>query len=146
MKLRIATLAFPLILTCSLCLAEPPSTTNQSSVPLSNILETLQENGYVSIKEVSLDNNTYKINAFDLAGQEFTFEVNADTGEFLNKPKSVNGITTQQAAVAVEKAGYGRIKSITADDKFYSVDVLDKKSGEDIDLEVSRSNGVVSED
>lgn len=145
MKLRIATLAFPLILACSVCLADPALSSAHEPVPLSNILQILQENGFISIKEVTLDNKTYKIDAFDLAGQEFTFEVNADTGEFLNKPDSFNGITTQQAALAVEKAGYGRIKSITADNKFYSIDALDK-SGEDIELEVSRSNGVISED
>lgn len=144
---RFAALAFPLILTCSVCFADsaPPTTSTQSSVPLSSILQTLQENGYISVKEVTLENNIYKIEAFDLAGQEFTFEVNATTGDFLNKPDNVNGITTQEAVLAVEKAGYGTITSIEADAKFYSIDVLDKK-GEDVELEVSRSNGVISED
>ncbi len=146
MKIRIATLISSLVLVQAVCFADSaPTTQNASTVTLSHILQTVQDNGFMSIKEVTLENNVYKIQAFDFGGQEFTFEVNAQTGEFLNKSNDENGITTQQAVLAVEKAGYKTIESITADNNSYSIYALNS-NGEGVELDVSRQNGVVSED
>lgn len=162
MKLRIATLVLPLALACSVSFADTSTanTTNNnaqssaqtsgqsSTVLLSSILQELQANGYATIKSVTLEDGVYKVDAFDSAGEEVTVKVNPDTGVIMNKDDDQNSkykVTLQQAAAAVENAGYTKIKSIECDDDFYAVEALDK-DGEDVDLEVSRSSGAVSED
>ncbi len=156
MKLRIATLVLPLALVCSVGFADTntnsmassdpaASSTKSDSVLLSSVLQELQANGYTTIKSVTLEDGVYKVEAYDAGGTEVTVKVNPDTGAILDKPQNKNKITMQQAAAAVENAGYMKIKSIECDDDSYSVEALDR-NGEDVDLEVSRSSGAVSED
>lgn len=164
MKLRIATLVFPLALVCSTGFADTNNTMNSNnaaasnqssnqannqsnSVLLSSILQELQANGFNTIKSVALDDGVYHVDAFDAGGEEVTVKVNPETGAILNKDdiKTKYKITLQQAASAVENAGYMKIKSIECDDEYFSVEALDK-NGDDVDLEVNRSTGAVSED
>lgn len=160
MKLRIATLVFPLALVCSTGYADTNNTMNSNnaaasnqssnqsnSVLLSSILQELQANGFNTIKSVALDDGVYHVDAFDAGGEEVTVKVDPNTGAILNKDdiKTKYTITLQQAASAVENAGYMKIKSIECDDEYFSVEALDK-NGDEVDLEVNRSTGAVSED
>jgi hypothetical protein len=163
MKLRIATLVLPLALACSVSFADTTTTntpTNNNAqslaqkspqgnaVLLSSILHELQANGYGTIKSVILEDGVYKVDAFDTAGEEVTVKVNPDTGAMMNNDddhSSKYKVTIQQAVAAVENAGYTKIKSIECDDDSYAVEALDR-DGEEVELEVSRSSGAVSED
>ncbi len=159
MKLRIATIALPLALICSAAayaettatttaatttVAAPAMATTQT-VLVSTILEKLNAAGYVGIRDIELEHGVYEVKAFNKDGHHFKLKIDPKTGEILHKPmnKPAPAVSMQQAALAVEKAGYTKIIEIECEHKYYEVKAHDADNKK-VKLDVDKMTGAVT--
>jgi uncharacterized membrane protein YkoI len=111
--------------------------------PLSQILQSLQTQGYSIVRKIKFDDGIYKAEVINQQGKEVKIEVNAQTGKIIKPQGNKNRLTLLEATQKAEKEGYHNIYKIEADDDEYEVKALDK-DGKKVELEIDATTGKVS--
>lgn len=113
--------------------------TKSQMAPLSTALQNLQADGYVAVKEIKLEGESYKAEAINMQGKKV--EVKLDSAGKVVEPKSTKpGISMLTAVKKVEEAGYHDIHKVDSEKDKYEVKALDKE-GKKVSLEVDALSG-----
>lgn len=145
MKKYLATLVFPLALAFSApAVAFAMVMDAPAPMPMSQIIAKLHAAGFGNIEDIEFEHGQYEATVFQQNGAKYELKINSQTGEILNKPTvNMGKITIQEAATAVEKAGYTHIKEIEGKRDYYEVKAMNAE-GHKTTLEVNRETGAVT--
>lgn len=119
--------------------------TKMPEVSMVVLLQNLKNSGYVLVKEVELDGNTYKVVARNSAGDKVKFKVDAQTGtipaDVAAKPEK--RLTMLEAVAKIKDSGYTYIQKVEFEDGKYNVKAFDK-DGKKIEFHINPMNGNIS--
>lgn len=85
-------------------------------VDIAHVLDTLQQQGYIAVHEIKLDNNVYEAEAIDSMGAKIDVKVNALTGAILEPKLPPSKMTMKDAIKKAENSGFKNIYSIESHD------------------------------
>lgn len=113
---------------------------NERRMPMLDVLQRLSNEGYV-LREVDFSHGVYHVEAITPKGERVKFNVNARTGQMLNKESLGRRITLIEAVRKASDAGYIRVTKVEKEHGRYIIhaqnrhgrDVLvciDPKTGE----------------
>lgn len=144
MKLRNLA-ALPLIMISAVAFADDDHyQMPANTMPLSSIIQHVQTEGYKNINDIEWEHGVYEVKVFDQYGREFKLAVNPQTGAVLNKQtESPVSISMEQAAVAIEKAGYSKISELEIKRHGYKAKAFDAQ-GNRVRLHVDAATGAVT--
>lgn len=114
-----------------------------TSLPMSKILQDLQEKGYGAFKEVEFEHNIYEIEAIGPQGNKLKLKVNPQTGELINDKH--HPMSVLAAVQKLESSGYHNIYKIEFDDNKYEMRALDK-DGKKVTLKINANNGEIKKE
>lgn len=113
-----------------------------NSVPMSNILQTLQNKGYKVVQEVKFEDGRYHVKAINAQGIETDVQV-SESGEIANPKDAQMGLTALEAIQKVESAGYKNVYQIEVESDKYEIKAHDKE-GKEVTLKVNNKTGEIS--
>jgi len=100
---------------------------NQSAfIAVSKVLQNLEAQGYVGVREVELDNGVYKADVVSTNGSKQDVEINAMSGMIAGPKNLPNHFSSIDIAKKVEQAGYQIIK-MESDGDTYKIRGLDRE-------------------
>ncbi len=110
----------------------------EKSMPMSQILQSIQKQGFGTIVDIEYDDGVYSAKAINYRGDNTSLEVAPLSGEII-KPKAEDRdqISIFDAAKKVEAAGYHNIYEMKTSKSKYEVkayDSNDKKVSLDVDV------------
>ena len=119
------------------------ATENQSApIAVSKVLQNLQAQGYVAVREVELDNGVYKADVISTNGAKQDIEINAMSGVITGPKNLPNHFSSIDIAKKVEDAGY-QISKMELDGDVYKIKGLDRE-GKKKALKVNAMTGEIT--
>lgn len=116
---------------------------NQSApIAVSKVLQSLEAQGYVAVRDVELDNGVYKADVISTDGAKQDIEVNAMSGAIKGHKNPPNHFSAIDIAKKVEDAGY-QITKMESDGDTYKVKSLDR-DGKKTSLKVNAMTGDIT--
>lgn len=112
--------------------------------PLSTILQHLQSENYVVIRQIDLDGNIYKAYALSPQGNYTKLKINAQTGEIISPSSAAPTLSMLDVAQKVEGAGYTSISEIESSSNTYVVKAVNPQ-GEAVTLKVDSHSGIITQ-
>jgi hypothetical protein len=117
----------------------------QKTIPMTNLLKTLESSGYSIVRDVKYDDGMYKIDAINAQGKDVEAKVNPMTGDITQTKDGSMKLTILNAARKVEDSGYKNIYSIESSGDKFKVKALGN-DGKKVSLTIDGETGKVSKD
>lgn len=124
---------------------------NPAYLPMTQVLQNLQNSGYPSIYKIDLGDNMYEAKVVSKQGAQLTVEVDPKTGNVTSiDDKNPPQLSILYAAKKVEAAGYTHIYNIdlkkhAMGNYYYQMSAYDSQ-GDKVDVEVNAITGIISKD
>lgn len=115
------------------------------SIDMVNILTNLKDQGYVAVHEIKFDDNVYKAEVINSAGNEVKVKIDAQTGKMIESTskEKENNMSMLDAVKKVEAAGYHNIYAVESEDDGFKMKAVDK-DGKKVKINLDLSGNVTS--
>lgn len=116
---------------------------SKSVVPISKILEKLNNAGYVKVFSIQLNPQMiYNVVALDNEGDQNGLQLSAETGEIIQMQEKQPELDMSDIVNKVESVGYGDLSSVQIQDGSFIVQCVDA-NGNKVTLKVNASSGEI---
>ena len=114
-----------------------------TALPVTAILDRLDERGFTHVSKIKYSDGVYSIKAMNPEGQPVKYRVNAQTGSPIpqDDEDSSGKFSMRDAIKVVEDAGYHGIYEIEQDGHIYEIEAFDKnehKAGFEVDSKTGK--------
>jgi hypothetical protein len=110
--------------------------------PVSTILKSLQNQGYIAVKQLQLEGDQYFVQALNYKGDVVNITINSHSGEIMALKKLDAHLPTLDVVEKVEALGYTGITYIQSEDNSFLINATGP-TGEKTRLHVDATTGEV---
>ena len=113
------------------------------SMDMVNILTNLKDQGYVAVHEIKFDDNVYKAEVINSAGNEVKVKIDAQTGKVIEPKDKENTMSMLDSVKKAEAAGFKNIYAVESEDDGFKMKAVDK-DGKKVKIHFDLSGNVTS--
>lgn len=134
-----------LALSSSMAIAAEDLAATKDAMPMSKILNNLEQQGYSVILKVELDDGKYKAKVIDSKGKELKLNITPQTGEVIKPKAQATRLTMIEAVKKAEEAGYKNIYKVSSSQNEYEMKGFDKDNKK-VSINVDAATGKINKE